>query len=324
MPHLRIAIAGAIVALAALAARAEAAALQFYNAQTGATAAGTFGRPGIDDTFHQWSNTGTFSPGWTYVVQVPYSKYVFAFNAATGAAATASFDINRRYVTAKSYPAPYFTTGWTSVVGGGAKNLVFYRSGDGLAAVAHVADDGSVSTTGSYVTPRPHPPLTTHGVYPGRGWSSVTATDNGMFFYNRQSGEAQLGGFGETFVRDKDFGAAFSPGWSRIVYLESGSGLSAVLVYYNASSGSLAIGKLDLGGNHTTLRSYRFTPGFTSVVAMQSPWTTNPPTPSQVFFYNLSDGSAALATVTDAGGVTFISFPAGKFSPGWTSITYGP
>ena len=92
-------------------------------------------------------------------------------------------------------------------------------------------------------------------------------------------------------------------------------------IYYNASSGAAAVGdfgNFDDANNFTQIKGYLpgfFSTGWTQIV------NTLRGTLQGIFFYNASNGAAAVGNFEDAGNFAQIKgYPPGAFSTGWTSI----
>jgi hypothetical protein len=140
--------------------------------------------------------------------------------------------------------------------------------------------------------------------------TSVVRVKGGLFFYDKNTGSGELGRIlaDGSYRVVQGYSQLFSPGWTHITYYFS----QDILVYYNATTGSLATAKLELSGKHTTLHSYKYTPG----------WTVMVPMDRQIFFYNGANGTATLGEIAGDGTFTYRAVPTG-FSPGWTHINYG-
>jgi hypothetical protein len=329
--------------------------VNFYDGATGETAAGVFHMNG---DFAQYpAATSWFSTGWTH--RVPLSQGAescrsFVYDAATGAAAVVTIQAYRHYgeyLTLSSYPSGAFTQGWTNIVEiepiDEDPRLLFYRSSDGLAAIARVAIDGSVTTEASRqpttCPPRSSPwqPRCLPSSYYGTGWTHIVHLDQDLFFYDRHSGCAveMPGAFEQGRATARllgDYGCSLSPGWTDIGYLPSwapyypqlppSASLKTRMVFYNRSSGVLVTARPagDLTGFWMeTLGIFQLEAGYSSVVMLDR-WA--PEAEADLYFrqgvllYNAVDGSYRIADINADGAYLHLQF--GTFSPGWSLVTF--
>lgn len=323
--------------------------VNFYDGATGEAAAGVFLMNG---DFTQYpASTTLFSTGWTHRVpltQGDESCRSFVYNAATGAGAVVTIQAWRHYgeyLTLSSYPSGTFTQGWTNIVEiepiDGTPRLLFYRSSDGLVAIARVAIDGSITTEASRqpttCPPRSSPwqPQCLPSSYFGTGWTHIVHLDQDLFFYDRLSGCAvEMPGAieqGRATARvSGSYGCSLSPGWTDIGYLPSWAPYHhnprlARMVFYNRSNGVLVTAwpAGDLTGFWMeTLGVFQLEAGYSSVVVIDR-WAPEFETDyfrQGVLLYSATDGSYRIADINNDGAYLHLRY--GTFSPGWSLVTF--
>ena len=85
----------------------------YYNASNGAAAVGVIDNSSNFTTIKTYSS-GTFSTGWTQIVNTP--KGIIFYNAKNGAGAVAVIDNSGNITTIKTYSPGTFSTGWTNII----------------------------------------------------------------------------------------------------------------------------------------------------------------------------------------------------------------
>jgi hypothetical protein len=233
---------------------------------------------------------------------------ILFYNGTTGSGAIGKLSATR-FLNTAAYPAGSFSIGWTAVSHvDRLSSVLFYNKVTGRAAVGAL-DHGTFTTTKTYKNF-------------SLGWSNIlyAGMANGTvalpFFYNKATGSGAVG-FDPT-ERNYQKGH-FSTGWSHTVWNNGG------ILFYNTGTGSAAVavpvatapGIVDDIATKKT-----FAPG-----SFLKDWTHITATGARVFFYNYSDGSAAIGRFVPNGQVagakdfvTDISYGPGEFTPHWTHV----
>ena len=203
----------------------------------------------------------------------------------------------------KKFEAGRFAPGWTHVANVDSINaILFYKSDTGDAALGTL-DRGNFTTTQTYNNFTP-------------GWTNIQYVGlerNHALFYKSDNGAAALG-FAPTAKKYRK--GDLSPRWTHIVWNRAGTLFYAT----NLGSGAIAVpivsgspGPFAEPNDLKTTQTFR-TGDFTT------DWTHVAATRSHVFFYNRSDGTAAIGTLSPSNFETRKQYAAGKFSPQWTHV----
>lgn len=228
---------------------------------------------------------------------------ILFYNEATGDALAGKLSLGNFQPTNRFDRGKRFLPGWAHVAKVDSINaLLFYKQGDGEAALGTL-DRGDFSTTQTYSN---FSPGWTHILYVG-------LNNNQALFYNSETSAAALG-FAPTAKSYRK--GDFSAGWTHIVWNRSGT------LFYASHLGSGAIAVPTVSGPPglfavpNDLKTTRTFPAgdFTT------DWTHVAATRSHVFFYNHSDGSAAIGTLSPSNFETRKQYVPGKFSAQWTHV----
>jgi hypothetical protein len=228
---------------------------------------------------------------------------VLFYNETNGDALAGKISLNGFQETTRFNQRKRFVPGWTDVANVDSINsILFYKRGTGEAAIGNL-DHGDFNTTQTYTNLSP-------------GWTNILyvgLNNNQALFYNSDSSAAALG-FAPT---TKPYGRGhFDAGWTHIVWNNDGT------LFYNTHLGSGAIFETIVKGGSGPFRSpndlnktHTFPAGdFTT------DWTHLAATRSHIFFYNRSDGSAAIGTLSSSNFDTRNKYKADKFSRSWTHV----
>lgn len=276
-------------------ATAAPSSLMFYKSDTAANATALFAS---DGSFNSVATTLGLSPGFTHVEEGGAHHVVF-YNANTGALATGRLSHSGVYTDLKHTTV---CAGWTNLAITPDDFVLFYNRG-ASGCVGNNYSIGTLSDDGTF-----------HDVAPGfatqlQGYTNLTVTSSGTFlFYNSAFGSytvAQIDPFfGGLTLMPVQLG--LSTGWTHIV-----AGVNSNLLFYNASNGTTAIGRVASNGTITSGLGPQLSTGWTSIVAS----STN----EAVLFYKRGTDLGAIGRLTSAGNYSHV-MPLNQLSTGWTHI----
>jgi hypothetical protein len=241
-----------------------------YQASNGLAA---FGR--LKSTDGSWVNLSVFTlpTGWTHIVPLHSEPSNFArlllYRASDGIAQVDRVDlVSGAY--AHQTPPFQLNPGWTHIVHAGGGQLLFYRSGDGMAVTGRVAENG---TYANLVLPFRIDSGWTHIITaPG---AAVIPASGRMLFYRtgttdpaRNAAVYPMAGDGRLGTKVNVGG--FQTDWTHVVATGDGE-----VLLYRASDGLALTGEVTdsvLGGTFRTGQRYQLTPGWTLI--SDSSWET--------------------------------------------------
>ena len=228
---------------------------------------------------------------------------ILFYNGQTGSGMAGKMDRNGFQVT-QSFDAGKFATGWTHVANVEfMSSILFYNASTGDAALGTL-DHGIFSTTKTYNNL-------------SHGWTNILyvgLNNNHALFYNSVTGGAVLGFAPTTRTYKK---GDFPPEWTHIVWNNAGT------LFYDTYKGSGAITEPMVApgtpGPFAPLNDLKTTRSFDNG-AFTTQWSHVVATQSHVLFYNRTDGSAAIGTLSSSNFDTRKKYERGKLSAEWTHV----
>jgi hypothetical protein len=236
---------------------------------------------------------GAFARGWALISDIPLSGGRLLFYDAQKRSAVVGRLTASSFTGEKTYPADSFGS-WTHVAAvrrDGHGTLLFYDSRTGAAAVGF------------------DPTVARYGAGAFGTWTHIVPglRSERVLFYNGATGAGAVGFDPST----QTFGeGVFGKGWTAIASAPASNG-EDVLVFYNASDRSGALGRLGSGGFRTVAT---YGPGAFGA------WTHLVGFDDGFLFVDKATGAAALAEIHDEQVVTVKTWPPDAFKRGWGYI----